>query len=363
VAETNSDSDDTPDCEDMCPMDGEKIEPGACGCNMPETDTDSDNTPDCDDLCPNDANKTELGVCGCGESDEDGDNDGVAACNDVCLGRDSSGDDDDDGICNDRDDKVLVIASSFQGEEGECPAGGVRLDIGTDGDGSTTLSDEEIEQTRYICHGVGMSASGASWRVTSLAPKSEQCAYGGLQIATGTDDDADGELDDAEIENTTVACNASGVAIRTGALAVGSSQCPAGGVRIDTGLDADGDYELDASEVSHSSVVCQSAPLLFDTETLAAGDSSCAQGGVRIAAGADDGAPSGTAGDGVLQSGEIDSMHPICISGATADDVLVNGGSSSCSVQVVGQRPSALGASLMVLGAAWLRRRRARRRS
>lgn len=359
VADTDTDSDETPDCNDACPMDMAKTEAGACGCGMPETDSDGDDTPDCMDLCANDPDKTAPGICGCSMSDEDSDNDGVAACDDVCLGRDSSGDDDDDGICNDRDDKLLVVGSSFDGEAGECGNGGVRLQIGRDGDGSTTLDDGEVEQTEYICNGSsGGSVSGNGWRITSLAAKSQQCAYGGLKVDSGTDDDADGSLEDAEVDATTIACNANGIAVRTSALAAGSGECPTGGVSIDTGVDADGDFELDTSEVQHSSVVCRAAPVLFNTETLAAGD-TCPQGGVRIALGADDGAPSGTAGDGQLQAAEIDSMHPICLAGVTADDVLVDGGGSSCSVHAVGRGPSGFSsAGMLLLAAAYLQRRR-----
>ncbi|MCO6429680.1 MAG: hypothetical protein J5J00_02385, partial [Deltaproteobacteria bacterium] len=37
---------------DRCPNDPDKLEPGTCGCGIAETDTDSDGTPDCLDRCP-----------------------------------------------------------------------------------------------------------------------------------------------------------------------------------------------------------------------------------------------------------------------------------------------------------------------
>ena len=37
---------------DLCPSDNDKIEPGECGCGVPETNSDSDHVPDCNDLCP-----------------------------------------------------------------------------------------------------------------------------------------------------------------------------------------------------------------------------------------------------------------------------------------------------------------------
>jgi hypothetical protein len=73
------------DCNDGCPTDANKTEPGICGCGVADTDSDSDGTADCNDGCPNDANKTEPGICGCGTADVDTDADGVTDCNDDCL--------------------------------------------------------------------------------------------------------------------------------------------------------------------------------------------------------------------------------------------------------------------------------------
>ena len=86
VPDTDTDSDGTPDCIDNCPDDQEKTEPGVCGCGTADTDTDGDGTPDCNDLCPEDLGKTEPGVCGCGSSDADSDSDGTPDCNDLCPG-------------------------------------------------------------------------------------------------------------------------------------------------------------------------------------------------------------------------------------------------------------------------------------
>jgi len=44
------------DCNDLCPSDPNKIDPGVCGCGTPDTDSDSDGTPDCNDNCPGVAN-------------------------------------------------------------------------------------------------------------------------------------------------------------------------------------------------------------------------------------------------------------------------------------------------------------------
>jgi predicted outer membrane repeat protein len=78
------DNDGVDDAADLCPADPDKIEPGVCGCGVPDVDTDDDGTADCHDACPADANKTNVGLCGCAAADEDTDTDGVLDCHDQC---------------------------------------------------------------------------------------------------------------------------------------------------------------------------------------------------------------------------------------------------------------------------------------
>lgn len=67
---------------DACPDDPSKVDPGDCGCGVPDTDRDGDGVADCTDLCPDDPMKSTAGACGCGlpETDEDLDGDGASAC-------------------------------------------------------------------------------------------------------------------------------------------------------------------------------------------------------------------------------------------------------------------------------------------
>ena len=100
VADTDTDSDGTADCNDGCPNDPNKVAPGICGCGVADTDSDGDGTADCNDGCPNDPNKTQPGICGCDKPDTDTDNDGIKDCNDNCptMVNPDQHDSDGDGI-------------------------------------------------------------------------------------------------------------------------------------------------------------------------------------------------------------------------------------------------------------------------
>jgi len=69
------DSDGVSDCDDLCPTDPGKGEPGVCGCFVPDSDRDGDAALDCIDACPDDPSKTD---------DADTDADGRPDCVDVC---------------------------------------------------------------------------------------------------------------------------------------------------------------------------------------------------------------------------------------------------------------------------------------
>ncbi len=131
----DSDGDGTPDCDDLCPGDPLKIDPGICGCGVPDIDSDSDGTADCNDLCPTDPLKIDPGICGCGISDADTDSDGIVDCIDICPDISDPGqvDSDSDGT-GDLCDNCPEIANSDQS------------DIDGDGIGDLCDTDHHIVQ-------------------------------------------------------------------------------------------------------------------------------------------------------------------------------------------------------------------------
>ncbi|RSK40257.1 MopE-related protein [Mangrovimonas spongiae] len=100
----DSDNDGTPDCQDGCPNDRKKTEPGDCGCGTVDRDKDNDGIADCNDVCDREDDTVDVdndGIPDCIDpciGDQDSDGDGVADCNDICNGQDDTLDSDGDTV-------------------------------------------------------------------------------------------------------------------------------------------------------------------------------------------------------------------------------------------------------------------------
>jgi hypothetical protein len=140
---------------DQCPEDPDKIEPGACGCGVPDTDADGDGVPDCNDGCVDnlelDNDDDGIGdVC-----DPDDDNDGVVDTADNCalaanadqadneldgIGDVCDPDDDNDGISDDTPDNCRFTANPDQADFDMDSLGDV-----CDGDVDGDLVDDSVD--------------------------------------------------------------------------------------------------------------------------------------------------------------------------------------------------------------------------
>jgi MYXO-CTERM domain-containing protein len=246
----------------------------------------------------------------------------------------------------------------------------------SDGRAFAAAYDSETESSSVFDISAGGDFSAASAFATGLGPSEfagmlymSPCGDGVAQEAFGEECD---EGDDNS-DTTSDACRTNCHPASCGDGIVDNGEdCDEGEANDDSGVchtdcrcaDADSDGTCDDQD--NGSETCQPAPVLLETMTLPIGDADCPQGGMRAIAGADDGDPSGTACDGVLQSGEIDSMESTCSTDTTEPEPEpepepgTDGGDDndgSCSVHASGQGQSGFGAGLMVLAAAWLRRR------
>jgi hypothetical protein len=229
--------------------------------------------------------------------------------------------------------------------------GGIRIRSGVD-DGAPTgtaddgvLQDGEVDSTAYVCNGASGSQDGHDSIIVTDAVVGTACdaqGNGGTRIRSGVDDGLpagtadDATLQDGEVDSTVYVCN--GATGGTGhdsivvTDAIVGAACDAqgnGGTRIRNGVDdgtpagTAGDGTLQDGEVDSTAIVCNGAAggtghdsIIVTDATVGAACDAYGNGGTRVRSGVDDGAGGGVADDGALQDGEVDSTAYVC-NGAT----------------------------------------------
>jgi len=215
-----------------------------------------------------------------------------------------------------------------------CSAGGKRIDVGTDTDADGVLQDAEVLSSSYVCDGSTGTAGSGSLVVLDEEPDGDNCANGGKRISTGIDLDSNGFLTQSEVQSTEYVCN--GVDGKDGTSALLSisdepvgDHCATGGKKLSVGLDVDGSGTLDETERLSSSYVCNGATGLNSLVSVTpepAGE-ACPAGGTRIAVGVD------ADHSGTLSLGEQGTSQLLCngVKGETGD-AGSNGSSSLVTV-------------------------------
>ncbi len=227
----------------------------------------------------------------------------------VCNGE--SGQDGTDG-------QDALIKTTAEPAGGNCPAGGTRIDSGTDDNGNGVLDPDEIDSTSYVCNGVDGQAQTTLVSVVA-EPAGSNCPAGGQAIRTGVDTNADGMLQPGEVQSTSYVCNGTdGLTTLVRQEDAGAGDCAYGGRLVHSGLDLDGNGYLDEGEITQTSVVCNGEPgepgfdsLFAMTDEPAGG--VCSAGGYRIDTGLDSNR------NGVLDSGEVTATRYVCNGEAGAD--------------------------------------------
>jgi DNA-binding beta-propeller fold protein YncE len=159
---------------------------------------------------------------------------------------------------------AALIRTAAEPAGANCPYGGTAIQAGTDENGDGTLDDAEVDSTAYVCNGAG-GASGAGTLVRlDVEPAGANCTTGGTAVHAGVDDNANGTLEETEIDSTAYVC--SGAAGPAGATALvrldaepAGANCVAGGVAVHAGLDADGSGALEDAEITSTAYVCNGA--------------------------------------------------------------------------------------------------------
>src|SRR5689334_228884 len=97
---------------------------------------------------------------------------------------------------------ALLSRSDREPAGANCTYGGTALRAGLDRNADGILEDNEVEHTDYVCD----VSTTVLVRKDPFAPLLE-CPAGGVAVQTGIDDNRDGILQDAEIDQTTRVCN------------------------------------------------------------------------------------------------------------------------------------------------------------
>src|SRR5215207_40994 len=101
----------------------------------------------------------------------------------------------------------------------------------------------------------GEDATAPAW-ITRTSPEAPgaQCSSGGVAIASGPDENADGVLSNDEVDSTQYRCDGA-VLTRLDAEAAGAN-CRDGGTATHVGRDGDLDGVLSNDEVEHTTYAC-----------------------------------------------------------------------------------------------------------
>ena len=170
---------------------------------------------------------------------------------------------------------MRVSTSSF------CPFSGHEFELGNDANENGALEDDEVVVSVDICNGA---------------------------------DGSDGEHGEHGV-NGTNGTNGLNSLTNISDEPVGSTNCGSGGVRIEVGLDLDNNGVLESLEVQSTHYLCNgsfaSNVLLSSVNDLGVTE-NCSAGKIEIFTGLDDGLPSGIAGNGALELGEIQTRIIEC---------------------------------------------------
>ncbi|MBV1880379.1 MAG: hypothetical protein KUG82_02040 [Pseudomonadales bacterium] len=119
-----------------------------------------------------------------------------------------------EGEDTDTRDTTLAVAiaetSTLFDDDADCFNGGTLVETGLDENGNGILDEAEVNNFEKVCNGVnGGDDDGGlnSLIATLIIPPGSNCSSGGIRIDSGIDSDENGNLGSLEISNTTYVCN------------------------------------------------------------------------------------------------------------------------------------------------------------
>ncbi len=212
---------------------------------------------------------------------------------------------------------MTLVKNSVVLPGAQCAFGGVKTEVGIDDNDNRALEPEEVDSSTTHCNTV-MVVDGLTTLVDTVPASPAQCAFGGLVLRSGLDDNRNGALDPAEFDAVEVLCNgANGYDGVTRTAPYQGPQCGSGaGFRVESGLDLNRNGALDTAEVRTTAYVCHGADGSNGTAGAAGANSLIrttdgaqvcgAYGGLKVESGVD------ANRNGVLDSAEVSNTGYVC---------------------------------------------------
>lgn len=223
-------------------------------------------------------------------------------------------------------EEVLVDELICNGEDGEdgigdavrvsdepigtnCPNGGKKIERGPDTNRNEMLDVSEVASTHYVCNGIDGDDGHNAVTRTAITNDPLVCASGsGVIFESGTDDNDDDVLNDAEVSTTNVICD--GVNGQTTRMTINAEpageNCAVGGFSITYGVDTNDNGVLDDTEQSPLQFICHGQDGYSIVMRVTADTAVCSWNGYRLQFGAD------LDRDGALDAFEETSDFYIC---------------------------------------------------
>lgn len=249
--------------------------------------------------------------------------------------------------------QTVMVKQASTEVSAECPQGGVKIELGLDTNKNNVLDPAEIIRTEWVCNGKdgtngtngtngkdgkngadgtngtnGTDGTDGTNGLNALVviadePAGTNCTAGGKKIASGTDTNNNGALDEAEIIKTEYICNGTngsdGNAGSKGDAGANSiiistkenpgNNCATGGYKIEVGIDTNGNLSLDEAENPQTFYVCNGKNSVIRSTKENPG-TNCVAGGQKIEYGTDDNGNGTLDGDKV--TGEVDGEYYVC---------------------------------------------------
>ena len=195
---------------------------------------------------------------------------------------------------NDTSSITTMRATPFDGVQGGCMNGGVKIEVLADGSVDDT-------QTQYICNGAqGQGGSSTNIQTTTFEGLQGNCSNGGIKVETLTD----GVVQE---DKTQYICNGTkgengqdgqdgqdGSSVLVSTSNEVGENCANGGIRVDTGLDVNNNGKLETGEINNSRYICNGqngangqngqdgATPTITTASFNGAQGTCENGGIEI---------------------------------------------------------------------------------